>query len=317
MYTAIWSQAAAAVGAEHHGLGSGFAELRRDGRTVWVRHQLTPLDDAVALALALDKPLSLRRLAEAGVPVTDRVTFRADGDSAAVALLDRTGCVVVKPAVGTAGGEGVTGGVRTVADLRRAALRARHWSETLLAERQVPGRLHRLLLLDGELLDVIVDEPPTVVGNGVATVEELLEVENDRRGRGRGAEGLELLEPDLDLVLALRHQHRTLSSIVPAGMRVPVKTITNDRGPDDSQTYRGVVHADVLAAARTAARVLGLRLAGIDVVAPGVDAPLTTTGGVVLEVNGAPGLHRHYQVADRGRATRVAVPVLERMLSPS
>jgi hypothetical protein len=32
-------------------------------------------------------------------------------------------------------------------------------------------------------------------------------------------------------------------------------------------------------------------------------------------VNGTPGLHHHYLVADAERATRVAIPVLERLLS--
>jgi D-alanine-D-alanine ligase-like ATP-grasp enzyme len=35
---------------------------------------------------------------------------------------------------------------------------------------------------------------------------------------------------------------------------------------------------------------------------------------VVLEVNGAPGLSHHYHVADRAQATRVAVPILEKLL---
>jgi cyanophycin synthetase len=57
----------------------------------------------------------------------------------------------------------------------------------------------------------------------------------------------------------------------------------------------------------------GLRLAGVDVVTPDVTAPLAQSGGVVLEVNGNPALHQHYQVADPESATRVCVPVLRRV----
>jgi hypothetical protein len=35
---------------------------------------------------------------------------------------------------------------------------------------------------------------------------------------------------------------------------------------------------------------------------------------VVAEVNGTPGIHHHYHVADRANATPVAVPILERAL---
>jgi cyanophycin synthetase len=59
---------------------------------------------------------------------------------------------------------------------------------------------------------------------------------------------------------------------------------------------------------------VGLRLAGVDLVAPSLDGSLAETGGVVLEVNCTPGLHHHYLVADPEGATRVAVPILERLL---
>jgi D-alanine-D-alanine ligase-like ATP-grasp enzyme len=317
LYTDIWSSAAAAVGARFTDLGGGFVELARDGRSVRARHQLTPVDDPVSLAVALDKPLGSRLLAGAGVPTPASAAFRLGADGPARRLLAQGGRVVVKPAVGTAGGEGVPAGITAEADLLRAALFASHWSPALLAEQHVPGHLHRVLLLDGELLDVIVDLPPSVTGDGRSTVEQLVAAENHRRRRGAGAPGtgLERLEPDLDLVLALRHSGLALSSVVPAGMRVAVKNVTNDRSPEDSTTYRGPVAPEVLAACRAAAAAVGLRLAGVDIVAERVDRPLSETGGVVIEVNGAPGVHRHYQVADPAAATRVAEPLLERLLS--
>jgi hypothetical protein len=61
-------------------------------------------------------------------------------------------------------------------------------------------------------------------------------------------------------------------------------------------------------------RAVGLRLAGVDVVTTDIGRPLVETGGVVTEVNGGPGLHHHYLVADRADATPVAVPVLEKLL---
>lgn len=314
VYRRVWKDAADAVGAGHHDLGRGFAELRRAGQVVRVFHQITPLDDPVTLSLALDKPLVHRWLAASGVGVPEHVRFSHHDERPALMLLERTGTCVIKPATGTAGGEGVTAGVRTPADLRRARLRAGAFGDDLLAEHQAPGLLHRILLLDGELLDVIVDGPPHVTGDGDSTVEELIAAENDHRLAARGEAGLELLKLDADLVFALRASGLSLGSVLVAGRRVPVKTVTNDRGPEDSLTYRGIVHDDVLGQARRAIDAIGLRLGGVDVVAPRIDRPLGETGGVVLEVNGTPGIHRHYHVADRGKARRVAEPILERML---
>ena len=63
-----------------------------------------------------------------------------------------------------------------------------------------------------------------------------------------------------------------------------------------------------------AAACVGLRLAGVDLVTPSLEGSLAETGGVVLEVNCTPGLHHHYLVAEPDRATRVAVPILRRLL---
>ena len=66
---------------------------------------------------------------------------------------------------------------------------------------------------------------------------------------------------------------------------------------------------------RAAAATLGVRLAGVDVVAPDVETPLVASGGVVLEVNPIPGLQHHYNVAEPEAATPVAVPVLEALFA--
>jgi cyanophycin synthetase len=60
---------------------------------------------------------------------------------------------------------------------------------------------------------------------------------------------------------------------------------------------------------------VGLRLAGVDVITPDASRPLEEAGGVVAEVNGTPGIHHHYHVADPANATRVAIPILGKVLA--
>lgn len=314
-YRDMWAGAARAVGAELTDLGRGFCELRRSGYVTLVHGQLTCLDDPVAMRLADDKYLARRQFTEAGISVPDSVRCELGDLTAAAELLTEFGVCVVKPAAGTAGGDGVTGGVRTWGELCRAALRAGRFGDELLVERQVGGLLHRLLLLDGELLDVVVDRPAHVTGDGESTVARLIDLENDRRVVLDGRGGLELIDVNLDVILALQVADLSLSSVPPAGQCVRVRTVTNDRGPLDSRTYRDAVHSDVLGQARSAAASVGLRLAGVDVVASRIDQPLTTTGGALLEVNAAPGVLRHYLVAEPRMATRVAEPILQRLLS--
>jgi cyanophycin synthetase len=96
---------------------------------------------------------------------------------------------------------------------------------------------------------------------------------------------------------------------------VVVKTMANEGGPDQNRTVNdGELGPEVVAAGARAARAVGLRLASVEVVTPDPSVPLEVAGGVVLEVNGSPGLHYHYQVADGSVVAPVAVPILAHLL---
>jgi len=75
------------------------------------------------------------------------------------------------------------------------------------------------------------------------------------------------------------------------------------------------VHTDVVSVTRRAAAALGVRLAGVDVVTSDLSVPLASSGGVVLEVNPIPGLFHHYNVSNPNGASRVAIPILEALLT--
>ena len=315
VYARIWRDAAEKNGADLRELGSGFLEVSRGGPAAKLWQQVVPLDDPVTLRLALDKPVVHELLTRANVPVPEHVEWSFSDPAPALAFIECVGGpTVVKAASGTGGGEGTTAGVDTPARLMRARLQAGRFGGRLLIERQVPGAVHRLLFLDGELIDVIRHVPPRLEGDGGATVQELLEAENERRLRAAGAAGLSLLDVGLDTVFTLERQGLRLDSVVPAGSTIAVQTVTNDNRIEDTETITDPLDPELVDAARRAAGAVGLRLAGVDVITPDVLQPLESAGGVVAEVNGTPGIHHHYHVADPAKATPVAVPILERVL---
>jgi cyanophycin synthetase len=315
LYREIWAEAAEAVGAELVDLGDDFLELRRGGRWTRVRHERVMLDDLVSVDLSEDKALVHRLLGDARIPVPEHVEYTLDDLEPAAAFVERNAPCVVKPAAATDVGVGVTGGITTRAELVRASLRAARANARLLVERQAQGGVYRLLLLDGELLDTVVRRPPRIVGDGRSTIEQLLEAENRRRLDAHGRAGLWLLKVDLDTVLALERQGLSARSVPAAGELVTVKTVTNQGRIEDAETVRETVAPGLVAEVARAAETVGLRLAGVDLVAPDLSRSLADSGGVVLEVNCTPGLHHHYLVSDHEAATRVAIPLLERLLA--
>jgi cyanophycin synthetase len=102
--------------------------------------------------------------------------------------------------------------------------------------------------------------------------------------------------------------------VLPEGSTLRVKTVTNDNSPEDNETFRGPVSPALASEVAAAAEVLGLRLAGVDVVTPTPAAALAASGGAIIDVNEAPGLHHHAHVAGVDGGTRVAVPILRALL---
>jgi cyanophycin synthetase len=312
-YRRIWGDAADALGAAVRDLGHGFLELERDGVRTRVWQQYTELDGPVALRLALDRRVVFGLLADAGIRVPEHAEIEPSRPQDALRLLAGGACVV-KPAAGTGVGSGITSGVQTEEQLRRAVLRAARYGR-LVVERQIAGAVHRLLYLDGELLDAVRKQPPSVVGDGRSSVEQLVRIENGRRLDARGAAGFSLLKLDLDALFTLAAGGLRPASVPHAGQRVVVKGVTNQNRVEDNETVPREELGDALVAeGAAAARAVGLRLAGVDLVTSDATRALADSGGAVIEVNGMPGLNHHYNVADRSRAVPVAVPVLAALL---
>lgn len=315
LYADIWTEAAKLNDAGYATMGNDFIRLDRDAhRTVaWFHH--VSLDDAVTLRLALDKELVHRLLVDADVSVPEYVLFSPSDPAAAFAFLaDTDRPCVLKPASGTSGGSGVTCAIDSAADLRRAIAHAARFGD-LMIERSVPGREYRMLFLDGELIDVVVRRPPHVVGDGRSSVAELVSQANDRRAASAPRSGIAFLDTDLDCVLTLDLAGLTLRSVPPAGVAVQLKSAANRNGPEDNETVdRKQLSDELIAEARRAVLATNLRLAGVDLITPDLSRPLHAAGGAIIEVNGTPGLHYHYLVADPDRATPVAVPLLRTLL---
>lgn len=314
-YADIWRDAAQALGASVADLGGGFLEISGGERRVHVRGRFTALDGDVTLRLVRDKTAVNRLLRTAGVRLPEQIELEGEGDDQEARRF-MAGCPapwVVKP-VGASAGQGVTTGLRTWEDFELARRRALVDGPRLVLERQVAGDVYRLLILDGEVIDVIRRRPSRVVGDGRCKVRELIEAENRARLQASEYAG-SLVFIDLECVVTLGMQGLSLDAVPSAGRTVVLKRVTNQNGVKDNFTVRGLPNPEVVEEARRAAATAGLRLAGVDVVSTDIDRPLSETGGAVLEVNGAPGIHYHYSVADPANATAVAIPILRAMLS--
>ncbi len=313
-YRELWRQATAALGedARFRELDDGFWEIRFRGRCTRIARGMVMLDNPVAVQVAGHKPLVHRLLAAADLPVPPSHEFTLATIEQADAFIREHGSpCVVKPSRNCGGGEGVTTHI-TRADLVRAALNASLHNRQILIELQIPGDSYRLLYLHGRLLHAIRRHAPRVRGDGRSTIRQLIDAENARRDRERGASVTRLLV-DLDLETTLRHAGCSLGSVPGAGVEVVVKTAVNDNARSENVAATGEIGAALREEGARAAATLGIALAGVDVITGDPSVSLHQAHGVIIEVNATPGLHHNYNIKNPEEVD-VAVPLLRCLL---
>jgi cyanophycin synthetase len=269
-------------------LGGGVYQLGWGKHLQLIDRSATLADAAMGARVAQDKAVSALFLRRAGLPVGDHQLVKTQAD--ALAAAQRLGWpVVVKPA-DRERGEGVTVHVRDDAALHAAFALAQQASKSgrILVEKHVDGVCHRLFVAHGKLLYAVKRWPRSVFGDGAHTVDALIAqaqaIENERAPWLR-----EPPYPRDELTLqALRQQGLDWASVPAAGRRVHLRDIESTQwgGWDEEVTHQ--LHPDNLAVALQAAQLLGLSVAGVDVISQDITVPWHQNGAIINEVNHAP-----------------------------
>ncbi len=262
---------------------------------------------AIAESIAQDKALTKRLLAAAGVPVPEGHIVR-DADEAWRAMCDLASPVVVKPRDGNQG-KGVTVNIVSRDHLEIAFKAAREFSSNIMVERFIPGHDHRLLVVGDKLIAAARRDPPHVIGDGVHTIRQLVEEVNRDPRRGDGhATPLTRIRLDEIAFARLRVQGFEPDSIPPKGARVVLRNNANLSTGGSATDVTDDVHPDLAARAIEAAQMIGMDIAGVDVVCESVHQSLEAQGGAIVEVNAAPGLRMHISPSyGKGRDVGAAV----------
>lgn len=311
-YEDVWREAAGELGATFEVLDKELFKISRDGVCTRVRNNYTTLDDPVTVYLSLDKPLVHAILRSNCLPTPSHTEFSLNSLNKAYEFLAQHRLCVVKPSDGTSGGNGVTTGIETRRQLLKAAVNAAGYSTRSLIEEQVTGDTIRLLYLDGQLLDAVRRCPPAVLGDGKSRISQLVQGVNRRRlDAGYGLAQV-TLNYDTDMKRTLARQRFSWRSVPANGQRVVLKGVVNDNMAEENVSVGDQVSEGIIAAGCRAAELIGVRLAGIDIITPDVRQGLEEAGGKIIEVNTTPGFHYHY--FKQGGATRVAVPILKTCL---
>ena len=282
-------------------LGQGAAQRR-----IWTAE--TDRTSAIAEGISRDKDLTKQLLAAAGVPVPEGRTVES-AEAAWDAAEDIGLPVVVKPSDGNHA-RGVSLNLKTREEVMQAFVAAEAEGSEVIVESFIPGQEHRLLVVGGKVAAATRGEIIRVGGDGKSTIAQLIETQvntDPRRGEEETLPLETLRVDDPVLLLLLQRQSLTPQSVLPRGQSAVVQR-TGNMAID----VTGQVHPDIAEQMALAARVVGLDIAGIDLVVEDIAKPLAPQGGAIVEVNAGPGLLMHLKPAV-GRAQPVGEAIVEHL----
>ncbi|MCU0361060.1 MAG: cyanophycin synthetase [Bacteroidia bacterium] len=278
------------------------------------RATMTDRTSSIAVDLASNKEETKRMLEEAAIPVAKGMCIVSEEEIKEV--IDTVKFpLVFKPLDGNHG-KGASINVKTEEEAIRAFHHAKKYSRKIIVERFITGYDFRVLVINHKFIAAALREPAHVTGDGLSSIGKLIEEENMDPRRGYGHENV-LTEISIDKEThdQLAKHNYTLETILPKGEKCYLKGTANLSTGGTSTDVTDIVHPHNIFICERISRVIGLDICGIDIMAQNLSEPLEQTGGVVLEVNAAPGFRMHLAPAN-GLPRNVAAPVLDMLYPP-
>lgn len=199
--------------------------------------------------------------------------------------------LVVKPA-DTDHGIGVSTSINNEGQLKVALERAFKYSDKAIIEEFFPGKEFRFLVVEGVVRAITYREPANIVGDGISTVEQLI----DKKNVGRGDDykfPLLKIRIDDEVTRHLNAQSLTIYSVVPNGEKVYLRKNSNLSTGGDSIDVTDTMPSFYKEVAVKAAGAAGLRIAGVDIIISDLNEAPSQTSYIVVELNAPPMLSMH------------------------
>ncbi|WP_134496577.1 acetate--CoA ligase family protein [Microvirga pakistanensis] len=285
-------------------------------RASWLYSSLTEQTPALGVSIARNKLQTAKVLRRAGLPTPDHQSVTSPDMAAQIAA--KFGYPVVVKPIDQDGGRGVSANLHDESAVRTAFDEAKRYSNNILVEKHVAGRTHRLTVFQGQLVNAVVRTPGGVVGDGMHTVQDLLDRLNadPRRGRHKRSE-LMIIDMDDEALSCLSEIGMTPLTVPAKEQFVALRRRANSRAGGTFASVMDQVHPDNKHLAERAAEALRLDLAGVDLLIPDISVSWLMSGATINEVNAAPGLNQRYtdvifrvlsaRVKDNGRIPLILI----------
>jgi cyanophycin synthetase len=268
----------------------------------------------ISVELASDKEETNKILGALGLPVPRQELVQTE--EAALRAARRLGTpVVTKPYNGNHG-RGISIRLSTDEEIIEGFNAAREHSRSVIVENYLEGDDHRLLVVNGELVAATRRTPGHVVGDGVHTIAQLVDIVNQDPRRGVGHEKvLTRLVLDAQATMMMDRLGYTAETVPAEGEIVYLRSTANLSTGGTATDVTDIIHPDNRDMAVRAIRAIGLDVGGVDFLSTNIAESYKMIGGGICEVNAAPGFRMHVAPSD-GTPRDVAGPVIDMLFPP-
>jgi cyanophycin synthetase len=279
-----------------------------------VQATIASTTSSIAVEIACDKEETKNLLDASQIPVPrGRIVYNEEDLQS---VINKIGYPIVTKPVNGNHGKGATTNIKNWDDAVAGLKAAKVYSRAVICEKFITGRDFRVLVVNYKFVAAALRTPAAVTGDGIHTIQELIDIVNSDPRRGYGHEKvLTSIKVDQFTEDILLKKNYTLETVLPKKEELWLKPTANLSTGGTATDVTDYVHPTNVFMAERIARIIGLNICGIDIMAADLSTPITENGGAVLEVNAAPGFRMHLDPTF-GLPRNVAEPVIDMLYPP-
>jgi cyanophycin synthetase len=279
-----------------------------------VQATIASTTSSIAVELACDKEETKNLLEASEIPVPrGRIIYDEEDLKAAI---DKIGFPIVTKPVNGNHGKGATTNIMNWEDAVIGLEAAKKYGRAVICEKFITGRDFRALVINYKFVAAALRTPAAVKGDGKSTVQQLIDEVNKDPRRGYGHEKvLTSIKVDAFTMDMLDKKGYTLDTVIAKDEELWLKPTANLSTGGTATDVTDIVHPTNVMMCERIARIIGLNICGIDIMAEDLSTPISENGGAVLEVNAAPGFRMHLDPTE-GLPRNVAEPVIDMLYPP-
>lgn len=248
----------------------------------------TDRTSSIGTQLATNKLYAHEFLLKAGFPIVPSLSIQNESDAKRAAL--QIGFPVVVKPQNTEGGKGVAALLDTEAEVAAAFRAAQKFSQSVLVEKHFVGNDYRIHVVLGEVQGVIHRDPAHIIADGIHTVAELVESENEsRRNAIDDRKYLHAITINQEAERLLARQSLTISSKPQKDQKIQLRAAASiATGGEPLQIDQDRIHPDNAQLCIDICRLFHLDIAGVDLLIPNIEESWLHIGAHICEVNHKP-----------------------------